>query len=184
MKARCLLSLVTLAFLNPQILATSVRALELEDVVGGSYQIFLGRLIAVRQGSIQDFDLTYTEYTFAVSDWIKGGGNQTVSVRQLGRSGGVGLIPGIPSYKKGEEVVLFIHRPSQIGLTSPVGMQQGYYPVERDSGGDRYVRLGAMRSSVERLRSRLKIPVSPSEQLRATDLMLLEDFLSLVRQLR
>ena len=45
-------------------------------------------------------------------------------------------------YRIGEEVVLMLRRPSQIGLTSPVGLEQGRFRVERDALNNRIVRNG------------------------------------------
>lgn len=46
-------------------------------------------------------------------------------------------------YRIGEEVVLMLRRPSQIGLTSPVGLEQGRFRVERDALNNRIVRNGS-----------------------------------------
>ena len=183
MSIRLLSSLLLLLLSGTAVRATSVRAIELDELVGGSYQIFLGRVVAIDQGTVPGFHRPYVQYTFAVSDWVKGGSGQTLQIRQLGRSG-VALLPGLPVYKKGQETLLFVHKPSAIGLTSPVGMQQGLYPVEKDSAGERYVRLGPMRPSVERLRSRLSPARSPSKEAPVQDRIPLDDFLSLVRQAR
>jgi hypothetical protein len=45
-------------------------------------------------------------------------------------------------YRVGEEVVLLLRRPSQYGLTSPVGFEQGRFRVERDALNNRVVRNG------------------------------------------
>ncbi|MBI3940047.1 MAG: hypothetical protein HY315_04375 [Acidobacteria bacterium] len=183
-KVRYFLFLLALLAVGIPAYATSVRAVELDELVGSSDQIFLGRVVEVRQGTLAGFDLNYTEYTFAVSDWIKGGSGDTLKVRQLGRGAGAPVLPGIPAYKKGAEILLFIHRPSRIGLTSPVGMDQGYYPVEKDGNGDRTVHLRTMNASVERLQSRLQAGKSPAPGLPATDRMPLDEFVSLVRRLK
>ena len=183
MSIRVLSSLFLLLLFSSAVRATSVRAIELDELVGGSHQIFLGRVVAIDQGTVPGFNLPYVQYTFAVIDWVKGGSGQTLQIRQLGRSGAT-LLPGLPVYKMGRETLLFVHKPSAIGLTSPVGMQQGFYPVEKDSEGERYVRLGPMGPSVERLRSQLPSAKSLSREAPVQDRISLDDFLSLVRQAR
>lgn len=182
MRLRASLSFCLLLFWTTRVLATSVRALEIEELVRQSQQIFLGRVVGIQYGTVPGFDLEYTEYTLAVSDWIKGTASSTVKIRQLGRLGKPSLAPGLPTYKKGEEALLFVHAPSAIGLTSPVGMQQGYYRVERDLTGERYVRAGAMMPSIIRLQSGSRNSSRPAGEARAADQVPLEDFLSLVRQ--
>jgi hypothetical protein len=41
-------------------------------------------------------------------------------------------LPGLPSYREGEEVLLFLRTPSHAGLTSPVGGTMGKLAVQRD----------------------------------------------------
>lgn len=183
MRYRHLFWVVSLALSTAVGHATSVRALELEELVRQSYQIFVGRVVATGQGTVPDSSLDYTEYTISVSDWIKGGSSPTVKFRQLGRPGGALLVPGLPRYKKGEEVLLFIHQPSEIGLTSPVGMQQGHYRVERGTNGERYVRAGSMLPSIVRLTSRSRTADSPVANTTPSDRILLGDFLTLIRQI-
>lgn len=154
--------------------ATSVRAMEIDEVVRAAGQIFYGRVTTVRTGVVPGMDVPYTEYTFEVSEWVRGGSGQTVTIRQVG-SGRGAAVPGLPSYKKGQEVVLCLHAPSRIGLTSPVGIQQGYYPVVRQVGGERAVQLGSMSASVGRMRAALKgsaAPAVPEEQVSLTDFLL------------
>jgi hypothetical protein len=45
-------------------------------------------------------------------------------------------------YRVGEEIVLFLRKPSADGLTSPVGFEQGRFVVWRDTAGNRVVRNG------------------------------------------
>ncbi len=44
-------------------------------------------------------------------------------------------IEGLPVFRKGEEVVLFLYGESRSGLTSPVGFGQGKFVVGRDKEG-------------------------------------------------
>jgi hypothetical protein len=40
----------------------------------------------------------------------------------------------VPACRTGDEIVLFLHAPSDAGLTSPVGLGQGYLQVVRSAG--------------------------------------------------
>jgi len=161
--------------------ATSVRPLELEELVKQSHQIFVGRVVDVQQGTLSGTGFNYIEYTFSVDEWVKGGSSRTVKVRQLARPM---VIPGLPSYKKGQDLLLFLHRASEIGLTSPVGMQQGYYPVVRAANGEKTVRVGTMVPSVIRLRSQARGATAPAANTTPSDSVPLADFLSIIKQIQ
>lgn len=45
-------------------------------------------------------------------------------------------------YSPGQEVLLLLHKPSEYGLTSPVGFEQGRFRVSRDAKGNRLVSNG------------------------------------------
>jgi hypothetical protein len=70
-------------------------------------------------------------------------------------------------YRIGEEVVLMLRRPSQYGLTSPVGFEQGRFRVERGASNTRLLRNGmdnaglfsGVDQSSPRLRPRLSAPM-------------------------
>lgn len=183
-KIRYLPLFALMIFFGPTIGATSVRAVELDELVRGAEQIFWGRVTDIRQGVLPGMGLGYTEYTLAVNDWIKGGTGSTVTFRQLGRAAGPAAVPGMPVYKRGAEVLLFLHGPSRIGLTSPVGMQQGYYPVGKDLSGARYVTLGTMASSVVRFRSQVPGAKSALPDGTPAAAMPLDEFVALLRQMK
>ncbi len=86
--------------------------------------------------------LAYTEYVFDVTAVIKGNVDDPLIVRQvnLGREppDGGEVTPQpvprnplpLPEYQLGQEVVLFLTEESTLGLTSPLGMQQGVFDVQ------------------------------------------------------
>jgi len=43
-------------------------------------------------------------------------------------------VPGLPRYAVGDEIVVFLRGESRRGFTSPVGLAQGVYRVERRGG--------------------------------------------------
>lgn len=71
--------------------------------------------------------------TVAVSKTLKGSATDTVTFRQFlwdPRD-----VRDAAGYRRGQEVVLFLNRASEIGFTSPVGIQQGRFTVQTDENG-------------------------------------------------
>lgn len=71
-------------------------------------------------------------------------------------------------YRIGEEIVLMLRKPSQEGLTSPVGFEQGRFLVERDAAGNRTVRNSmdnaALFDGIDAASPGLKARLSPALQ--------------------
>jgi hypothetical protein len=78
-----------------------------------------------------------TEYTFAVSETLKGPAGTTLRFRQVGRPeggrGDLGELVGLPVYSPGTEYVLFLLPESRSLLTSPVSAAGGAFFVRGDS---------------------------------------------------
>ena len=119
--------------------ATSLRVMNLEDLVGNSQRIFS----AVCQGVSSGFDennLPYTSYSFLVTDGIHGVANQQVVViKQFGLAEPIQLdngvtqlsrIEGMPRYLPGQEYLLFLNQDSRLGFSSPIGLLQGAFRVQ------------------------------------------------------
>ena len=112
------------------ILGTSVRVVNLVEMVSLADRIFLGQCVSSEDGVDPVLQMPITEYRFVVQQGIKGvGAGEEILVRQV--SG----IAGTPRYRKGESLLIFLHGDSQLGLTSPVGMGQGIFQVEKGSQG-------------------------------------------------
>ena len=80
-------------------------------------------------------------YTFKVDDWIKGGGSNRLTIKQLAQgtdtSGPVAarVYFGLPEYTVGESYLLFLAADSgNTGLTAPLGIHQGIFPMEKRDG--------------------------------------------------
>lgn len=111
--------------------ATSVRTVNLFHMVELSDRVFWGKCLSVQQKMGESIRLPIVEYTFEVRQGIKGvRTGQKIVFRQIG-SGGSGGIAGIPQYQKGQEILLFLHADSDLGLTSPVGLAQGLFRLEK-----------------------------------------------------
>lgn len=122
--------------------ATQILPVNLEQIVSGASRIFTGTCVAVEDGVVPGTSIPVTAYTFSVSDPIKGDLEKTVVVRHLGvrrpRPQGdrmlVFRVPGMPVYREGQEVVLFLNPASSLGLSSPIGLSQGAFQIVRVDG--------------------------------------------------
>ena len=110
--------------------ATSVRIVDLEEMVQLADRVFRGRCLATREVP-GVAGLQAMEYTFEVTEGVKGTETgQRIVFRQvlaprLGRRG----IAGMPGYHEGQDLLMFLHGDSKLGLTSPVGFNQGVFRV-------------------------------------------------------
>jgi hypothetical protein len=84
--------------------------------------------------------LPYTEITVSVAQSIKGNHGKDYSFRQFGliepKSAGNGRVnlmvtpAGWPTYTKGEQVMLFLHKPaSETGFQTTAGLMQGKFTI-------------------------------------------------------
>jgi len=158
--------------------ATIVPALTLEELVERSELIVQGH--CVRTWSAWDaagqFIWTHSEIQVAAA--VKGRSGPTVVVSEPG--GVVGnlemVVEGVPHYRAGEDVVLFLYR-TPIGVLRARGFGQGKYTIAADpAGGSRRVRTQFFGADVVDL-SRRAAPVRPAENAPV------EEFLTRVRGL-
>jgi hypothetical protein len=140
--------------------------LTFDDVVGRAECAVHGTVAEVAAGRDSD-GIPATWVTLDVAECLKGEVGSRLVFKQVGvaaplADGTLLRIPGLPRYRAGDEVVLFLHQPSGRGFTSPVGMGQGLFRVER-RGGERIVRPStraaageALPAFLDRVRSRVK----------------------------
>ena len=119
--------------------ATSLRVMNLADLVGHSQRIFSAVCQSVSSG-FDENNLPYTSYSFLVTDGIHGVANQQVVViKQFGLAEPIQLdngltqvtrIEGMPRYVPGQEYLLFLNQESRLGFSSPIGLLQGAFRVQ------------------------------------------------------
>ena len=134
--------------------ATSLKVMNLEDLVGHSQRIFSAVCQSVSSG-FDENNLPYTHYSFRVTDGIHGVANQQVVViKQFGLFEPIQLdngvthlsrIAGMPRYLPGQEYLLFLNQESRLGFSSPIGLLQGAFRV-RGQGTSRTV-VNSMRNA-------------------------------------
>ncbi|MFQ5674599.1 MAG: hypothetical protein ACE5G1_01775 [bacterium] len=123
--------------------ATTVRHYDLLGIVAKSERIFVGKCLSVEERELEfpRGSIWYTEYTFLVSERIKGSVGQTITFRQYGLTKPRRLDDdtilynhpiGMPIYEVDQEYMLFLLGDSKLGLTGPVGLFQGAFLIYRD----------------------------------------------------
>jgi hypothetical protein len=117
-------ALTCLALARPAV-ALTVRALSMDELVARADRIVHARCLTVTP--VAASGVPTVEITLGVQESLKGQAAEELVIHQLG--GGWSRM--LPTCAPGDEVVLFLHAPSRLGLTSPVGMDQGYLRVVR-----------------------------------------------------
>lgn len=141
--------------------ATSVLKMSLRDLAKNSDSIVLARVEdeSARYDANKEI---YTYITLRVLDPVKGmkaehgkkaTAHEMITIRQIGGVVGniASIVPGMPKFTKGEEVVVFLSKKDAGGYPWVMGLQQGKYSVSTDDNGIKHVRneledLGLMNS--------------------------------------
>jgi len=122
--------------------ATSVEKMSLRDLAKKSDAIVLARV----EDETARYDTNkeiFTFITLRVLEPVKGPKkDDVITIRQLGGTVGQisSIVPGTPSFRKGEEVVLFLTQKDVAGYPWVMGLQQGKYSVTADEKGQKHVR--------------------------------------------
>jgi len=127
----------------PAALATTVQKLTLQELTKKSESIVMARV----DDAVSSWDAghreIYSYYTLRVLQPVKGSkGATTITLRQLGGTVGTiaSVVPGMPSFRKGEEVVLFLTQKDAAGYPWVMGLQQGKYSIVTGKDGVKMVR--------------------------------------------
>jgi len=117
-----------LAVLAAPLFATTVRKMELPQLISVSDHIVQGRVESVQ--SREEGNRIFTYISVIVDESIKGDRRPTLLIRQLGGRVGqqISLIAGMPQFRVGEEVILFL-KIRQDTAFDVVGMNQGKYQI-------------------------------------------------------
>lgn len=157
--------------------ATTVQKLSMKDLSKNSAAIVRAEVVDSDARYDADKEI-YTYVTLRVLEPVKGSHkDDVITIRQLG---GVvdniaSIVPGMPTFKKGEEVVVFLTGNTKAGYPMVVGLQQGKYSVSLDEHGNKKVR-----NELEGLRM-LDPNGSVTEGTKVTPNMPLQGFLDGVR---
>lgn len=123
--------------------AMTVRLMNLQEQTQAAGMILAGTVTKV-ESRLDEHGLPATFITIAVTEKIKGVQDDVVTIKQFGfqkgQANGTALqVADMPRYRSQEQVILFLHQPSHLGFTSPVGLGQGKYTVMRTSPDKAFV---------------------------------------------
>jgi len=117
--------------------ATMLMRMTLAQMANAAQEIVRAQCVANRTAWDQGEIWTFT--TFRVEETWRGAANGQITVRLLGgRTGQItSIVSGVPRFRTGEEVVLFLQRTSR-GDFSIVSWEQGTFRIRRNSasGGE------------------------------------------------
>lgn len=132
--------------------ATTVQKFTVSDLAKKSESIVLARVEDESARMEEGTKEIYTYITLRVLEDVKGAkrndnaknpkAEEMITIRQLGGSVGnlISVVPGMPTFRKGEEVVVFLSQKDRAGYPWVMGLQQGKYTVVTDENGFRQVR--------------------------------------------
>jgi hypothetical protein len=117
----------------------------LSEMARAAGSVVVGRIAEVRVAPHPRYRrLTVTTVRVQVADTWKGAPGRTLTFTQFGDASTgppavategktvIARFPDMPTYAVGEEILLFLRRPSHAGLTSPVGGLTGKLAIRRD----------------------------------------------------
>jgi hypothetical protein len=138
MRSVFLVLIAVLVVVSP-VSGLSIREANLSEMVASADRVFYGQCLSEEIGVEPSTGMRVKFYRFRVLDGLKGvGAGETLVIRQLaGATRGPLNVPGMVQYRKGQRVLLFLHKDSRLGLTSPVGMSQGLFREAMRGDGER-----------------------------------------------
>ena len=165
-----LLAVTVVALLAAQAaFATTVQKLSLQDLTKRSDSIVMARVDDAVSAWDAGHKEIYTTYTLQILNAVKGRkGESTVTIRQIG---GIvdhiaSIVPGMPSFKKGEQVVVCLTQRDKAGYPWVMGLQQGKYTVvEKD--GAKFVRNDLTDTELQLNGKKVTSTTSPDQPLNA-----------------
>jgi hypothetical protein len=169
--------------------AASVRPLTLDQLIDQSTTVIEATAVANRSERDEKTGYIVTYTTFAVKDVLKGTAEKTHVIKQIGGvllAEGMGFkVSGIPKFTEGQDYVVFLAGVSTIGFSSPIGLGQGSFRVDRDTQGMAKVSNGRDFRSMTAGTDNLVMPPVMAKSLATATVpvnqMALDDFKSLVR---
>ena len=176
----------TLAFLAWPLAAAAAVVVEMtiEDLSLSADAIARGEVVEVESSRDRETGRIYTNNVIDVSEWIKGGGGERITVRQLGGShrGLAMYVPGTPRFKVGDSVLLFLKTGGIKGGENVHflrGMGQGLFNILKENGVEMAVQQPGGVSVLKRSRK-----TGPGEIIRPEVLRVpLNDLLARIRRI-
>ena len=131
-------AVAALALLGAQAaFATTVQKLSLQELTKKSDSIVMARVDDAVSAWDAGHKEIYTTYTLHILQPVKGRKDETtVTLRQIGGTVDniASIVPGMPSFTKGEEVIVFLTQKDAAGYPWVMGLQQGKYSIVEKNG--------------------------------------------------
>ena len=126
-----LLTLVLILAMVGTSYATIVPKMDLPELVQKSDSIIEGHVDSVVSQWDPSVKLIYTYISIRIDEQVKGSNGQSLTIKQVG--GRVGSLDmnavGMPVFKAGQQVVLFLKKQATGGTYEALGLDQGVYQV-------------------------------------------------------
>ena len=137
-------AIAALALVGAQVaFATTVQKLSLQELTKKSNSIVMARVEDASASWDAAHKEIYTYITLRVLQGVKGNkAETTITLRQIGGTVDniASIVPGMPSFRKGEEVVVFLTQKDAAGYPWVMGLQQGKYSIATGKDGVKTVR--------------------------------------------
>jgi hypothetical protein len=115
-----------------------VKQVNLAYLTQRAHVIVQGHVTEVVQETLPQYPNLYTiRVTLSVDDMMRGPVGKTYTFREI--SLGLRTKEGKKSYQTGQHLLLFLPSPSQYGLSSPIGIEQGRFHISQNSSGSSLV---------------------------------------------
>lgn len=159
--------------------------LALRQVIAASGFIFSGQVINVRSEREAATGFIVTHTTVAVQDAVRGANAKHFTFTQYGGSyQGLNVFVADMSYfAAGEEVVAFLYPTSTLGLTSPVGVTEGKFTIQRDPATGKKIVAGNLTQAKMMETAIAKTLPASAASSNLTPLMEYDRFIKLVREM-
>lgn len=138
----CLASVLLVLALSRVVLAQQRNQASLRELTANAGYIFVGQVKSVQYVPASSGHVAMMKVRFQVEQGLRGVRSKSVlTIRQW-----AGLWEAGQRYRTGERLLLFLYRPSKLGLTSPVGGLKGRFALDQNG----QVLLGMERAALWR----------------------------------
>ena len=155
----------------PKASASTVVAMNLEQMSDRAQTIFLGRVTGMRADWNAERTRIYTYVTLDVSRYLKGGGDSQVeTIRVFGGQVGPYLasVPGSPRFEIGEEVLLFCAG-GGARVPTVLGLSLGKFTIATDASGEKIVKRDISSLMLANHRTDTRKPGDPVTRYRLSE---------------
>ena len=112
----------------------TVLPMNLDQMTQDSGKIIHGKVVGIREEIHETLGIPVSVISVQIEECLKGDATGQVQFRQV-----KGM--GLPVYRQGDEIVIFLYPESKVGVTSPVGGDQGLFKVMATQEGKKIKNL-------------------------------------------